>query len=65
MHYRQIVSLVFDITHQDSLGKCLGCSMFKGRQKAENFLELVNKTTLKLQTWKTKSVTKAGRMALI
>jgi len=39
--------------------------MFKGRQKAENFLELVNKTTLKLQTWKTKSVTKAGRMALI
>ena len=49
-HDRQVVSSIFKITHQDILGKYLGCSMFKGRPNTEMFLDLVNKTASKLQT---------------
>ena len=38
---------------------------FKGRPKVETFLELVNKTTKKLQMWKVRNITKVGRSALI
>ena len=65
MHDRQIASSVFNITHQDSLGKYLGCPVFQGRPKSETFLDLVNKTASKLQPWKTKHISKAGRVALI
>jgi len=51
--------------HQDGLDKYLGCPVFKGRPNTETFLELVNSTASKLQTWKTKHVSKDGRVALI
>jgi len=37
----------------------------KSRPKVETFSELINKTTEKLQTWKTRKITKAGIIALI
>jgi len=64
-HDRQIVSSVFNITHQDSLSKYLGCPVFKGRPNATVFIDLVNKTASKLQSWKTKHISKVGRVALI
>jgi len=64
-HDRQVVSSVFNITHQDSLGKYLGCPVFQGRPNTATFLDLVNKTASKLQPWKTNHISKAGRVALI
>ena len=64
-HDREVVSSMFNITHQDSLGKYLGCLVFKGRPNTETFLELVNKIASKLQTWKIKNFSKAGSVALI
>ena len=46
---RQVVSSVFNITHQDSLGKYLRCPVFQGRPTTATFLDLVNKTSSKLQ----------------
>jgi len=60
-----MVSSIFNITHQDNLDKHLGCPVFQCRQKTETFLELVNITTEKLQIWKTRHISKAGRVALI
>jgi len=56
---------VFNITHQDSLDKYLGCPAFKGRPNTKTLTKLVNETTYKLQTWKTKNISKAGRVTLI
>jgi len=64
-HDRQVVSSVFNITHQGSLGKYLGCPVFYGRPNAATFIDLVNKTASKLQPWKTKHISKEGRVALI
>ena len=64
-HDRQVVSSFFNITHQDSLGKYLGCPVFQGRPTTVTFLDLVTKTSSKLQPWKTKHISKAGRVALI
>jgi len=64
-HDRQVVSLVFNIQHQDSLGKYLGCPVFQGWPNTETFSKLVNRTASKLQAWKTKHISKAGRVALI
>ena len=64
-HDRQVVSSVFNITHHDSLVRYLGCLVFQGRPNTKTFLDLVNKTASKLQPWKTKNVSKAGRVALI
>jgi len=59
------MSSVFNITHQDNLSKYLGCRVFKGRPNINTFLELVNKITAKLQTWRARNITKAGGVALI
>jgi len=60
-----VVSSVFNITHQDNFGKYLGCPVFQGRPKTETFSPLVLRTAKKLQTWKTRHISKAGRIALI
>jgi len=65
IHDKQIVSSVFNITRQDNLGKYLGCPVFKGTPTIETFSELVNRTSDKLQWWKTRYVSKAGGVALI
>ena len=62
---KQVVASVFNITHQDSHGKYLGCPVFKGRPKLETFSELVNKTASKLQSWTARNISKAGRVDLI
>jgi len=64
-HDKRIVASVFNISHQDSLGKYLGCPVFKGRPKLATFAELVDKSASKLQSWQARSVSKAGRVALI
>ena len=48
IHDKQIVSSIFNITHQANLGEYLGCPVFQGRQKTETFSELVNRTAIKL-----------------
>ena len=65
VHDRQVVSFVFNITYQDSLGEYLGCPVFQGRPNTETFLDLVNKRAFNLQPWKANNISKAGRMALI
>ena len=57
-HDKQVVASIFNITHQDSLGKQLGCPVFKGRPKLETFSELVNKTASKLQSWTARNISK-------
>jgi len=64
-HDKQVVSSVFNITHQASLGKYLGCPIFQGRPLKATFSELTSKTAAKLQLWKTQHISKAGRVALI
>ena len=64
-HDRNVVSSVFNIKHQDNLGKYLGCPFFKGQSNVGTFSELVNKTAAKLQNWKIVNISKAGRVTLI
>ena len=64
-HGKQIVSSVFNITHQESLGKYLRCPVFNGWPIAATFVDLVKKTASKLQPWKAKHISKAGQVALI
>ena len=64
-HDKRSVSSIFNITHQEHLGNYLGYLVFKGRPTTETFSELVNKIVAKLQNWKTKYVSKAGRVTLI
>jgi len=64
-HDKQIVSSVFNITQQSSLGKYLSCPVFQGRPNKVTFSDLTNKTAAKLQHWKTQHISKAGRVALI
>ena len=62
---KQVVSSIFDITHQDILRKYLGCLVFRGRPKLETFSELVNKTASNLQSWTSSNILKAGCVALV
>jgi len=60
-HDRQVVSSVFNITHQDSPGKYLGCPVFQGRPNTATFLNLIRhllsynlrrrNISLKLEKW--------------
>ena len=59
-HDKQIVTSVLNIIHQDNLGKCLGCPVFKGKPNLETFSNLVIKTVSKLQPWKTTNISKVG-----
>jgi len=61
-HDKRSVSSIFNIRHQENLGNYLGCPVFKGWPKTETFSELVNRPVGKLQNWKTKYVSKAGRV---
>jgi len=64
-HDKQIVSSVFNIMQQTTLGKYLGCPIFQGRLTKATFSDLTNKAAAKLQLWKTKHISKAGRVVLI
>ena len=64
-HDKQIVTSVLNIIHQDNLGKYLGCLVFEGMLNINTFSELVNKIIAKLQAWKARNITKAGRVALV
>jgi len=43
----------------------MGCPVFMGRPSVEAFSELVNKTAVEHQTWKTANISKADQVALI
>jgi len=62
---KQVVGGIFNIPHSSSLGKYLGCSLFQGRPDAELFQTLTTKANSKLDSWKAKCFSKAGRVVLI
>ena len=62
---KQTVAGIFNISHSSALGKYLGCSIFMGRPSADHFQNLVAKAVSKLDCWKTKCFSKAGRVVLI
>ena len=62
---KQAVGGIFNIPHSSSLGKYLGCSLFQGRPASELFQTLTTKATSKLDSWRTKCFSKAGRVVLI
>jgi len=64
-HDKQIVAFIFNITHQDTLEKCLGFPLFKGHPKLETFSKLVNKTAARLPSWAANNISEAGCVALI
>ena len=62
---KQVVGGIFNIPHSSSLGHYLGCSMFQGRPATELFQTLTTKASAKLDNWKAKCFSKAGRIVLI
>ena len=64
-HDRQVVSSIFNIKHHVNLGKYLGYPVFKDRPKSETFSKIVNRTVENFQTWKSRHISKASKMALI
>jgi len=62
---KQVVSGIFNIPHSASIGKYLGCAMFHGRPAPELFQNLVITSNDKLDSWKAKCFSKAGRVVLI
>jgi len=62
---KQVVGGIFNIPHSSSLGHYLGCSLFQGRPPADLFRTLTSKAVAKLDDWKAKSFSKAGRIILI
>jgi len=62
---KQVVGGIFNIPHSTSLGKYLGCSLFQGWADPELFQTLMTKASSKLDSWKAKCFSKAGRVVLI
>jgi len=62
---KQAVAGILNIPHSAAIGKYLGCSMFMGRPTKDHFQPLLTKALSKLDTWKAKCFSKAGRMILI
>jgi len=62
---RQVVGGIFNIPHRSSIGKYLGCSVFQGQPTADLLQNLNAKANSKLDSWKTKCFSKAGRVVLI
>jgi len=62
---KQLVAGIFNISHSSALGKYLGCSIFMGRPRADHFQNLLAKAVTKLDSWKAKCFSKAGRVVLI
>jgi len=57
--------LFFNISHKDSLGKYLGCPIFRGWPSNTIFQEIINKATTKLESWKVNYLSQAGGTVLI
>ena len=64
-HDKQVASGIFNIPHSALLSKYLGCATFQGRPAPALFQNLVTKTNAKLDNWKAKCFSKAGRIVLI
>jgi len=62
---KEVVTSIFNIPHRASLGKYLGCPLFQGRPSKSTFKEIIDKATAKLQGWKVKCLSKAGRIVII
>jgi len=62
---KQIVSGIFNIPQSAPIGKYLGCAIFQGRPAPDLFQNLIAKTNAKLDSWKSKCFSKAGRVVLI
>jgi len=62
---KQTVAGIFNISHSAAIGKYLGCSLFMGRPQSDHFQPLITKATAKLDNWKAKCFSKAGRIVLI
>jgi len=62
---KQAVGGIFNIPHSSSFGQYLGCSLFQGRPPADLFQTLMSKAVAKLDNWKAKCFSKAGRIVLI
>jgi len=62
---KQAVGGIFNIPHSSSLGQYLGCALFQGRPPPEVFHTLTTKAGAKLDNWRAKCFSKAGRIVLI
>jgi len=62
---KQTVAGIFNIPHSAAIGKYLGCSIFMGRPNTNHFHPLITKALSKLDNWKAKCFSKAGRVTLI
>jgi len=62
---KQLVTVIFNIPHRESLGKYLGCPVFQGLPSYSTFQEIINKATIKLEGWKANCLSKVGRPILI
>ena len=62
---KQTVAGIFNIPHSAAIGKYLGCPIFMGRPNADHFHPLITKAMSKLDHWKAKCFSKAGRVVLI
>ena len=65
MAHRRLVTRIFSINHNDSLGKYLGCPVFQKRPNCSTFQDLTNRATTKLEGWKANCLSKAERAVLI
>jgi len=62
---KQVMGGIFNIPDSSSLGKYLGSSMFQRRPAADLFQNISTNATSKLDSWKAKCFSKAGRVVLI
>ena len=62
---KRTVAGIFNIPHSAAIGKYLGCSLFMGRPMDDHFTPMINKAMTKLEHWKAKCFSKAGRVVLI
>ena len=62
---KQVVGGFFNIPHSSSFGHYLGCPLFQGRPNPDVFQSLLLKAGAKLDNWKAKCFSKAGRTVLI
>ena len=62
---KQLTIVVFNIPHNYSLDKYLGCVVFQGRPSKITFQQVISKATSKLEGWKVSCLSKALRFVMI
>ena len=62
---KQTVAVIFNIPHRKSLGKYLGCTIFEGKSKSSSLIDILGKATVRMESWKASSLSKACRAVLI